>query len=62
MSKSYGLPLKWAGKPGHIFVLVGKDGVIKWAKDYAIPDQNSVMYVGVDDLNGEISKHLLVPQ
>ena len=59
VSQSYGLPLKWSGKPGHIFVLVGKDGVIKWVKDYAIPGDNAVMYVSPDELNSEISRHLL---
>jgi peroxiredoxin len=58
VSKAYGLPLLYAGEPGHIFVLVGKDGVVKWAKDYAIPGQNPVMYVSPSELDQEIGQHL----
>ena len=59
VSNSYGLPLQnFAGEPGHIFVLVGKDGSVKWAKDYAIPGKNPVMYVPVDELDAELSQVL----
>lgn len=58
VSKRYGLPLVHGGEPGHIFVLVGKDGIVKWAKDYAIPGRNSVMYVSPDELSKEISQRL----
>src|SRR5207247_11330302 len=37
VTKTYGIPLTYGGEPGHTFVLVGKDGRIKWAKDYAAP-------------------------
>ena len=60
VSKAYGLPLKWSGKPGHIFVLAGKDGLVKWVKDYAIPGQNAVMYVnGFKDDPGEFKALML---
>ena len=52
------MPLKWSGKPGHIFVLVGKDSMVKWVKDYAVPGQNAVMYVSPDELNMEIGQRL----
>ena len=61
VSKAYGLPLKWSGKPGHIFVLAGKDGLVKWVKDYAIPGQNAVMYVNPDELAQEVRGHLETP-
>lgn len=59
VSRSYGLPIQnYFGEPGHIFVLVGKDGVVKWAKDYAIPGKNPVMYVPVDELEAELRQVL----
>ena len=54
VARAYGLPMVWSGKPGHIFILVGKDGVIKWAKDYAIPGENPVMYVSPGEIRDEI--------
>lgn len=41
------------GKPGHAFVLVGKDGTIKWTRDYG-----SLMYVEVDDIYQEVAQKL----
>ena len=62
VSRSDGLPLRdYFGEPGHIFVLVGKDGVIKWVKNYAVPGHDPVMYVSPDELNKEISKYLDTP-
>ena len=39
------------GKPGHTFLLVGKDGVSKWFRDYG-----ALMYVQVDALYDEFAK------
>ncbi len=41
------------GVPGHAFVLVDKDGMIKWRKDYG-----GVMYVKVDEVDQEVSRAL----
>ena len=46
--------LQWAidnGEPSHTFILVDKNGVIAWIKDYGSPDNpNQTMYVEVDEL------------
>lgn len=39
------------GKPGHTFVLVGKDGIFRWFRDYG-----AQMYVQVDALHDELAK------
>lgn len=41
------------GKPGHTFVLVGKDGIFKWFRDYG-----GQMYVEVDEVYGEVAQRL----
>jgi len=56
--KSYGLPLTHGGEPGHIFVLVGKDGRVKWVKDYGAPENGGLMYVEVDELRQEVSSRV----
>jgi peroxiredoxin len=58
VTKSYGIPLTYGGEPGHTFVLVGKDGRIKWAKDYAAPQNGGLMYVKVDELRSEVASRL----
>jgi len=52
---AYGLPLTHGGEPGHIFVLVGKDGRVKWVKDYGAQENGGLMYVEVDELRQEVS-------
>jgi|GEM_PF-2942796 len=42
------------GEPGHVFVLVGKDGLVKWIRDYGA----ETMYVEVDELYQEVSRRL----
>lgn len=52
MSRAFGV-LQWAmpnGEPGHTFVLVGKDGRVKWIQDYGAPQNGGLMYVPVADL------------
>jgi len=56
--KAYGLPLTHGGEPGHIFVLVGKDGRVKWVKDYGAPENGGLMYVEVDELRREVSSRV----
>lgn len=55
VTTAYGIPLAHGGEPGHTFVLVGKDGRVKWAKDYAAPENGGLMYVEVDELRREVS-------
>lgn len=60
VSKRYGV-LKWAmpsGEPGHTFILVGKDGRVKWIRDYGAPESGGLMYVPVEELLRELSRHL----
>ena len=55
VTTAYGIPLAHGGEPGHTFVLVGKDGRVKWVKDYAAPENGGLMYVEVDELRREVS-------
>jgi peroxiredoxin len=60
VSESYGV-LQWAmpnGEPGHTFVLVGKDGKVKWIRDYGAPENGGLMWVSVDVLYQEIAARL----
>lgn len=51
---SYGINCHhMGGKPGHAFVLVDKEGRIKWQKDYG-----GLMYVEVDELIREVAPRL----
>lgn len=53
--------LRWAmpnGEPGHTFVLVGKDGKVKWVRDYGAPENGGLMWVSVDVLYREIAARL----
>ena len=55
-ARTYGIPLTFGGEPGHAFVLVGPDGIVEWAKDYADSSQGPVlMYVEVEKLYREVS-------
>jgi peroxiredoxin Q/BCP len=53
--------MQWAmpnGEPGHTFVLVGRDGRIKWIRDYGAPENGGLMYVPVEDLIPQIAEAL----
>jgi peroxiredoxin len=60
VSESYGV-LQWAmpnGEPGHTFVLVGKNGKVKWVRDYGAPENGGLMWVSVGVLYREIAARL----
>ena len=53
--------LQWAmasGEPGHTFVLVGADGLVKWIRDYGAPQNGGLMYVPVSDLVDQLEAAL----
>ena len=58
VSKAYSIPLTHGGEPGHTFILVGKDGRVKWIKDYAAPENGGLMYVEPDEVYQEVSERL----
>lgn len=63
VSQQYGV-LRWAvasGEPGHTFVLIGKEGQVKWIQDYGAPENGGLMYVAVDELNRAIAQRIAVP-
>lgn len=53
VSKRYGIPLAHGGEPGHVFVLIDKEGRIRWFKDYG-----GRMYVNTDELYTEVQPRL----
>lgn len=60
MSVEYGV-LRWAmpsGEPGHTFVLVDEQGVVRWIRDYGAPENGGLMYVEVQELNAELAGRL----
>lgn len=60
VSEAYGV-LRWAtasGEPSHTFVLVGADGKVKWIQDYGAKENGGRMYVPIDELVGELGKHI----
>jgi peroxiredoxin len=60
VAKAYGV-MQWAmptGEPGHTFVLVGKDGLISWVRDYGAPQNGGLMYVAPKDLVKELQRHV----
>src|SRR5439155_12316706 len=44
--------------PGHTFVLIDRNGVIRWVRDYGAPEHGSVMYVSPSQLLPAIRQHL----
>ena len=60
VSEAYDV-LQWAvgtGEPGHTFILVDTDGKIAWIQDYGAPENGGSMYVPVEELTAEVSRHL----
>lgn len=53
--------MQWAvpsGEPGHTFVLVDKQGAVRWIQDYGAPQNGGLMYVEPDVLYKEVSSRL----
>lgn len=53
--------LQWAaatGEPGHTFVLVDEDGIVRWIRDYGAPQNGGLMYVPPEQLVPEIADRL----
>lgn len=46
------------GEPGHTFVLVDEEGVIRWIRDYGAEKNGGLMYVELDELVPQIEKAL----
>jgi hypothetical protein len=46
------------GEPGHTFVLAGKDGKVKWVRDYGAPENGGLMWVSVAMLHQELAARL----
>ena len=59
VSQAYAV-MQWAvaNLPGHTFVLVGKDGKVKWIRDYGAPEHGGLMNVPVAQLYPEVKGHL----
>jgi peroxiredoxin len=59
VADAYGV-MRWAmgSEPGHTFVLVDRDGRIRWIRDYGAPANGGLMYVPPEDLIPQISSRL----
>ena len=63
VSEAYG-SASWSlrgGEPGHVFVFVDEQGVVRWVKDYAASENGALMYVAVDELYGEVASRQELP-
>jgi peroxiredoxin len=47
-----------SAEPGHTFVLVDEQGLVKWVRDYGAREHGGVMYVFPDTLIGELEQEL----
>lgn len=50
--------MKWAtagGEPGHTFVLVDKDGKVRWVRDYGAKENGGKMYVPIAELTEQVA-------
>ncbi len=59
VSSSYDV-MQWQmmGEPGHTFVLVDEEGVVRWIRDYGAPESGGLMYVEPDELVPQIQTAL----
>ncbi len=56
IAAAYGVD-RWAmpsGEPGHTFVLVDEQGIVRWVRDYGAPEHGGLMYVEVEELRAEL--------
>lgn len=63
ISNAYGV-MRWAtpgGKPGHTFVLVDRQGIVKWIQDYGAEENGGRMYVPVAELVAALRQALNAP-
>jgi peroxiredoxin len=60
VASSYGV-MQWAmptGEPGHTFVLVDKQGRVRWVRDYGAPENGGLMYVVPSELVQALRENL----
>jgi peroxiredoxin len=60
VANAYGV-MRWGmptGEPGHTFVLVDREGRVRWIQDYGAPENGGLMYVEPQELTAEIERHL----
>lgn len=60
VANGYGV-MQWAmptGEPGHTFVLVDKEGKVRWVRDYGAPEHGGLMYIVPSELVKELRSHL----
>lgn len=57
VARAYGV-MQWAmptGEPGHTFILVGKNGLISWVRDYGAQQNGGLMYVVPKEIVAEVA-------
>jgi peroxiredoxin len=60
VASAYGV-MRWmmgSGEPGHTFVLVDEQGLVRWIQDYGAPENGGLMYVPPDELVPAIAEQL----
>ena len=60
VATAYGV-MRWGmptGEPGHTFVLVDREGRLRWIQDYGAPENGGLMYVPPKELIPQIAEQL----